>query len=69
MDKSFPALSKDFLDPDGNYINARGGGMVFHESLYYWYGECRQEGPASQNAQICIYTIHSLNMIFMSDAT
>ena len=26
-------------DTDGNPINAHGGGMLYHEGTYYWYGE------------------------------
>ncbi len=26
-------------DTDGNPINAHGGGMLFYEGIYYWYGE------------------------------
>lgn len=28
-------------DTDGMHINAHGGGVVFHEGVYYWYGEAR----------------------------
>lgn len=28
-----------WLDTDGNMINAHGGGMLYHEGTYYWYGE------------------------------
>ncbi|MDD5695019.1 MAG: glycoside hydrolase family 43 protein [Bacteroidales bacterium] len=26
-------------DTDGNVINAHGGGILYHEGMYYWYGE------------------------------
>ena len=28
-----------WYDTDGNVINAHGGGMLYHEGTYYWYGE------------------------------
>ena len=28
-------------DTDGNPINAHGGGVLFHEGSYYWYGELK----------------------------
>ncbi|MBT3288385.1 MAG: family 43 glycosylhydrolase [Victivallales bacterium] len=28
-----------WLDTDGNPIQAHGGGVLFHEGVYYWYGE------------------------------
>lgn len=35
---------KVWRDTDGNVINAHGGGILFHEGKYYWFGEHR---PAS----------------------
>lgn len=29
-------------DTEGNPINAHGGGMLFHEGTYYWYGEIKE---------------------------
>lgn len=26
-------------DTDGNPINAHGGGLLYHDGTYYWYGE------------------------------
>jgi len=31
-----------WADTDGNPINAHGGGILFHEGTYYWYGEMKQ---------------------------
>lgn len=28
-------------DSDGNPINAHGGGVLFHDGVYYWYGEIK----------------------------
>lgn len=28
-----------WLDTDGNMINAHGGGILYHDGIYYWYGE------------------------------
>src|SRR5262245_26557960 len=28
-------------DTDGHPINAHGGGILFHEGVYYWYGEAK----------------------------
>lgn len=30
---------EEWLDTDGNKINAHGGGILYHEGTYYWYGE------------------------------
>lgn len=29
-------------DTDGNPINAHGGGILYHEGTYYWYGEYKK---------------------------
>lgn len=29
-------------DTDGNIINAHGGGVLYHEGTYYWYGEYKK---------------------------
>lgn len=31
--------SGNWTDTDGNIINAHGGGIMYHEGVYYWYGE------------------------------
>jgi len=28
-------------DTDGHFINAHGGGILFHNGVYYWYGEAK----------------------------
>ena len=28
-------------DTEGNHINAHGGGIIFHDGTYYWFGESR----------------------------
>jgi len=32
---------KVWLDTDGNAISAHGAGLMYHEGIYYWYGETR----------------------------
>ena len=39
-DGFFPGAAK-WADTNGNHINAHGGGVVFHEGAYYWFGENR----------------------------
>jgi hypothetical protein len=31
-----------WLDTGGQFINAHGGGVLFHEGRYYWYGELKE---------------------------
>lgn len=41
---------KIWTDTDGNHINAHGGGMLYHNSKYYWFGE--NKGEKSNNALV-----------------
>lgn len=34
--------SEIWLDTDSNAINAHGGGILYYEDTYYWYGEYKQ---------------------------
>ena len=36
---SFFQPGEIWLDTENNLINAHGGGILFHEGTYYWYGE------------------------------
>ncbi len=58
--KSIPSPS---VDTEGHPINAHGGGILHHDGSYYWYGECRPPGPASQNALIGISCYSSADLI------
>lgn len=31
----------EWLDTGGNVINAHGGGIMYHDGIYYWYGEAK----------------------------
>jgi beta-galactosidase len=31
----------EWRDTHGNVINAHGGGMMYYNNVYYWYGECK----------------------------
>lgn len=33
----------EWLDASGNKINAHGGGIMYHNGTYYWYGECKTD--------------------------
>jgi len=43
--------AKEWKDTDGVYINAHGGGIIFSQGRYYWYGEFKTEGPDGNLAQ------------------
>jgi len=39
-------------DNTGKHINAHGGGILFHNGIYYWYGEHKIEGKKGNTAQV-----------------
>lgn len=47
--KSFFTGEK-WTDTDGVHINAHGGGILFHNGIYYWYGEYKTSGRAGNTS-------------------
>lgn len=43
---------KIWVDTDSVHINAHGGGIVFHNDRYYWFGEFKTEGRGGNSAQV-----------------
>ncbi|HCE43959.1 MAG TPA: hypothetical protein DET40_10460 [Lentisphaeria bacterium] len=52
-----------WLDTEDNPINAHGGGILHHEGIYYWYGECRPEGPSNLDARIGVSCYKSADLL------
>ncbi len=50
-------------DTDGVHINAHGGGILFHEGTYYWYGEFKVAGESGNAAMegVSCYTSTTLH--------
>ena len=46
-------------DNNGIHINAHGGGMLFREGKYYWFGEHKIEGDAGNRAQVGVHCYSS----------
>lgn len=40
-----------WVDTDGNPINAHGGGILYHEGTYYWYGEFKDGATTNIDGQ------------------
>ncbi len=49
-----------WLDTEGRPINAHGGGILYHEGRYYWYGEHRPERGFSTEVGITCYSSDDL---------
>ena len=46
-------------DDHGVPINAHGGGILFHEGVYYWFGEHKIAGAAGNLAQVGVHVYSS----------
>lgn len=49
-------------DTDGEQINAHGGGVLFHQGKYYWYGEYKISGKAGNKAMVGVSCYSSVNL-------
>lgn len=47
-------------DTDGVHINAHGGGVLYHEGKYYWYGEHKVEHTSSALVGVRVYSSEDL---------
>lgn len=62
------ARHKSFLpgalwpDEYGLHINAHGGGILFHEGVYYWFGEHKIEGPEGNRAHVGVHVYSSRDL-------
>lgn len=55
-----------WADTNGNAINAHGGGMIFINGYYYWFGENRDESNAFVGVS-CYRSTDLVNWTFMRD--
>lgn len=51
---------KEWPDRKGEHINAHGGGLLFHEGKYYWYGENRPARGFSTEVGVEVYSSSDL---------
>lgn len=56
-----------WLDNNGVHINAHGGGMLFHEGVYYWFGEHKIEGKAGNVAHVGVHVYSSTDLYNWKD--
>jgi hypothetical protein len=52
----------EWPDDKGSHINAHGGGILFHDGKYYWYGEHKIEGEAGNKAHVGVSCYSSIDM-------
>jgi hypothetical protein len=52
-----------WYDTNGEPINAHGGGLLFHQGTYYWYGEFKIAGPEGNKAQFGVSCYSSTDLL------
>ncbi len=52
-------LGVNWLDENGNHINAHGGCVLYKDGTYYWFGENYRKTPVRSNGIVC-YTSKDL---------
>ncbi len=50
-------------DNNGVHINAHGGGIMFYEGIYYWFGEHKIEGKKGNKAWVGVHCYSSKNLV------
>ena len=56
-----------WLDNNGTHINAHGGGILFHDETYYWFGEHKIEGTAGNAAHVGVHVYSSTDLTSWTD--
>jgi beta-xylosidase len=54
-------------DSKGDVINAHGGGFLFHDRKYYWFGEHKIEGSAGNLAMVGVHCYSSSDLYNWTD--
>lgn len=56
-----------WLDNNGVHINAHGGGFIFSNNTYYWFGEHKTEGEAGNKANLGVHCYSSKDLYNWKD--
>ncbi len=56
-----------WLDNNGVHINAHGGGFIFVNDTYYWFGEHKTEGEAGNRANVGVHCYSSKDLYNWKD--
>lgn len=64
-----PCIESGAIWPDNNgvHINAHGGGVLYHDGLYYWFGEHKVAGRAGNKAQVGVHVYSSRDLYHWHD--
>jgi hypothetical protein len=58
---------QSWLDNNGVHINAHGGGFLFFNDTYYWFGEHKTEGEAGNKANVGVHCYSSKDLYNWKD--
>jgi hypothetical protein len=69
-DAAAPVIRPGELWPDnqGVHINAHGGGILWHDGIYYWFGEHKIAGGAGNRAEVGVHVYTSTTLTDWADA-
>ncbi len=56
-----------WLDNNNVHVNAHGGGVLYHEGVYYWFGEHKIEGKAGNRAYVGVHVYASKDLYNWTD--
>lgn len=56
-----------WLDNNGIFINAHGGGLIYYNKKYYWFGEHKIEGKKGNSAQVGVHCYSSADLYNWKD--
>lgn len=58
---------QEWLNNNGIHINAHGGGILYYDETYYWFGEHKIEGEIGNTAQVGVHVYSSKDLYNWSD--
>ncbi len=56
-----------WLDTSGKVINAHGGGFLYYDGTYYWFGEHKIAGPEGNRAMVGVHVYSSKDLYNWTD--
>jgi hypothetical protein len=56
-----------WLDNNGVHINAHGGGVLYQDGVYYWFGEHKIDGEAGNLAMVGVHCYSSTDLYHWKD--
>lgn len=58
---------QEWKDNNGVHINAHGGGILYFDKTYYWYGEHKIEGKSGNTSQVGVHVYSSKDLYNWND--